>query len=254
MLFDKIPCGFCFADVDNDGYGSTELIDTEDPDCDDPGESPIKGDCDDTNFRIFPEAPETCDGIDRNCDGVTEICSDTEVTDPDTLSAMKNDPYIEQGGGIIGPANKAELEVYGCINGVYFDADSFNPALERNFPQCGYPVEMTLNLVPVEEGGNFTSMITLSADTESVTISGLDGSTAEIAPIRGCTRTLDSFYDVLGFKTLGFLNNWNLPWCDELNEGEPVVGTSNTLEIDITSEGYRTLTLSTRLGSSSTGQ
>ena len=38
-------------DYDNDGYSSSE-------------------DCDDTDPTIYPGAPEYCDGVDRNCDGI----------------------------------------------------------------------------------------------------------------------------------------------------------------------------------------
>ncbi|MFT6706851.1 MAG: cephalosporin-C deacetylase-like acetyl esterase [Flavobacteriales bacterium] len=48
-------CGQTITDEDNDGYTNVE------------------GDCDDTDPAINPGATEICDGIDNNCDGITDV-------------------------------------------------------------------------------------------------------------------------------------------------------------------------------------
>ena len=59
-----------YADTDGDDYG-----DAENPieACSPPtGYVPDNTDCDDTNATTYPGAPEICDGIDSNCDGIIE--------------------------------------------------------------------------------------------------------------------------------------------------------------------------------------
>jgi hypothetical protein len=64
----------CYADVDGDGVGSDLIVQSGDPDCDDPGESARSNDCDDTDPDIHPDVLETVgDGIDVNCDR-QELC------------------------------------------------------------------------------------------------------------------------------------------------------------------------------------
>ncbi len=59
-----------FEDVDGDGYGipagAREACPGEE------GWTDVAGDCDDTNGDVHPLAPETCDGIDEDCNGVRD--------------------------------------------------------------------------------------------------------------------------------------------------------------------------------------
>lgn len=59
-----------YFDSDGDGYGD---IDTTLEACDQPSGYVSDGsDCDDLNRGINPGTPEVCDGIDDNCDGITD--------------------------------------------------------------------------------------------------------------------------------------------------------------------------------------
>ena len=87
----------CFADVDEDGFGSAEVVLASDGVCDDPGESALASDCDDFSAETFPGAAELCnEGIDDDCDPVTDetidgdgdglsICADDCDDDDDTV-------------------------------------------------------------------------------------------------------------------------------------------------------------------------
>ncbi len=59
----------CYRDHDEDGWGSLEAM----PSCDCPqGWAPVSGDCNDFNATVRPDAPETCNGDDDDCDGVED--------------------------------------------------------------------------------------------------------------------------------------------------------------------------------------
>jgi hypothetical protein len=65
---DAIDGILVYADGDGDGYGS---ITEQSLACEvEEGFTTEAGDCDDATDRIYPGAPETCDGVDRDCDGV----------------------------------------------------------------------------------------------------------------------------------------------------------------------------------------
>ncbi len=83
--------GTYYADVDGDGYGDGT---TSTVACPPPyGYVGAAGDCDDTDEQLSPDAPEVCDSVDNDCDGVTDdgfdadgdgvgACDDCDDTDP----------------------------------------------------------------------------------------------------------------------------------------------------------------------------
>ena len=82
----KIDCNTpvtVYEDVDTDGYGDPNSFQTL---CSIPGGYVTNhDDCDDTNIEINPDSSEICDGIDNNCDGITdEGCGNFEC-DGDSL-------------------------------------------------------------------------------------------------------------------------------------------------------------------------
>jgi hypothetical protein len=71
----------CYDDIDNDcdeavDGGCAGLSSTDD---DGDGYSEDDGDCDDTDETIFPDATETCDEVDNNCDGAIDESTATDV-------------------------------------------------------------------------------------------------------------------------------------------------------------------------------
>jgi len=67
----------CYRNNDGDGYRTNSTVASSDTDCRDAGEarSSVPGiDCNDSNARIYPGAPEiTANGVDESCDG-REVC------------------------------------------------------------------------------------------------------------------------------------------------------------------------------------
>jgi hypothetical protein len=63
----------CYADLDEDGYRTSDLVQSSDEDCLDAGEAVATApliDCDDTSAGIYPGAEEIeGDGVDQDCDG-----------------------------------------------------------------------------------------------------------------------------------------------------------------------------------------
>lgn len=70
-----------YEDFDGDGFGDpTAIVEA----CESPeGTVPIPNDCDDTDDTIYPGAPEFCDGVDSNCDGILDESSETFYVDAD---------------------------------------------------------------------------------------------------------------------------------------------------------------------------
>jgi len=70
-----------YIDSDHDGYGTGTQVQvcansaTLPP----PGYSILAGDCNDNNALIHPGAMEICDGLDNNCDGLTDTITVTHI-------------------------------------------------------------------------------------------------------------------------------------------------------------------------------
>ncbi len=78
---------------DQDGAGGTDCIDD-----DGDGTSEDEGDCDDTTAAINPAAPETCDGVDNNCDGSVDEGFDLDGTGGPDCSDDDHDGFSEDEG------------------------------------------------------------------------------------------------------------------------------------------------------------
>lgn len=79
------PSGVYYLDDDSDSYGLTSSISAcvaAIP----PGYAAADGDCDDSNAAINPGAPEIVDGLDNNCDGLSDNFDIANVTSQTTIT------------------------------------------------------------------------------------------------------------------------------------------------------------------------
>lgn len=90
-----------FEDLDMDGFGSGEPVTTS---CTpQPGRSLLSNDCDDDDVERRPNAPELCDDVDNNCNGVR----DERLTD----CATSPEP------GAVPPINECVNGLDDCVDG-----------------------------------------------------------------------------------------------------------------------------------------
>ncbi|WP_242121693.1 MopE-related protein [Aestuariivivens sediminicola] len=77
-----------YRDSDNDGYGDAN--DTVQACAAPVGYVSVSGDCNDANMAVNPDATEVCDGIDNDCDGLTDG-DDPSVADQSTFYRDSDD-------------------------------------------------------------------------------------------------------------------------------------------------------------------
>ncbi len=109
-----------YADTDGDAFGDDGALMTA---CDAPaGYVSAGGDCNDSDSAVSPAAPEVCNGIDDNCDGVI----DTDAVDAPTW-------YIDVDGDGYGSAAVTQVA---CVqpDGYVATADDCNDADPSIFP------------------------------------------------------------------------------------------------------------------------
>ena len=85
------PCTLTtwYRDVDGDGYGNDAVTTTA---CDKPaGYTPYRGDCNDGNPAVRPNATETCNGIDDDCDTTIDEGFDLDGDAQTTCAGDCND-------------------------------------------------------------------------------------------------------------------------------------------------------------------
>ena len=67
-----------YPDVDRDGFGDEGLVESA---CEAPlGYVSLVGDCNDSDPAVNPDATESCDGVDEDCDGETDEDAIDEAT------------------------------------------------------------------------------------------------------------------------------------------------------------------------------
>jgi MYXO-CTERM domain-containing protein len=86
----------CYVDADGDGFAAGELtIESADPYCTSVGEAGAeapRGDCDDADAAINPDATEVvADGVDSDCDGLEQCLAD-----------LDDDGYVDASGATVG--------------------------------------------------------------------------------------------------------------------------------------------------------
>ena len=80
-----------FGDVDNDGDQDAFAATYTGADDDGDGVTKAEGDCNDLSTAVSPDAAELTNGIDDDCDGVTDDGADTTDADLDGVSAADGD-------------------------------------------------------------------------------------------------------------------------------------------------------------------
>jgi len=93
----------CYADLDGDGYRTSEVIESEDLDCSDAGEAstdiPLI-DCDDTRAGVYPGAEEIIgDGVDQDCNGTDPVAEDEADTEDTGDSEPSGGGATDDDGG-----------------------------------------------------------------------------------------------------------------------------------------------------------
>ncbi len=115
-----------YVDADGDGFGVAGSTATA---CDlsASGYSEVDTDCDDGDDGIFPDAPEVCDGIDNNCNLLTD---DSDPTlDPTTTTAY----YVDSDGDGYGDPASLTLSCVG-ISGTVTVGDDCDDTDSAVFP------------------------------------------------------------------------------------------------------------------------
>ena len=202
--------------VDEDSVVEVQDSDS-DPDLDGDG-SPASEDCDDSDAAVRPDAIETCDGIDNDCDeGVDEGVQTTWWADED-----------EDGFGAGEPSTGCEAPEGSADNDA--DCDDTDPQAWPEAEELCDGVDQDCDGA-VDEGVTFTVWVDADADgygdeAQPVEVCGLEEGTAEV--YGDCDDTRDTVSPALEEACDGLDND-----CDETVDeslGEDVMVTPDGFE------------------------
>lgn len=132
-----------YADTDGDGYGDPAVIQTafNQP----PGYVLNNLDCDDTRSTIYPGAPEICDGLDNNCDGVVDTIYMPGLIMYMPLNGNANDLSLNGLHGTINGSVTATTDRFGNAGGAMFFPGNINSHIRINDQPLVRPSSITLS-------------------------------------------------------------------------------------------------------------
>ncbi len=141
-----LPTATYYQDTDGDGFGNTNISITT---CSAPvGYVEMNGDCNDNDETVYPGAPEGCDDIDRNCDGITHKSKMNSIS----VSAC---------------------ESYTAPDGIVYNTSGIKTAIIPNASGCDSTITIDLTINSVDIAVTQVSN-TLTADVTSAAYQWLD--------------------------------------------------------------------------------